>query len=131
MADIRLSNSVITSSAIPLQGASLAVGWKNLVSVPVFPAVYTGSDAVTEVQFMGWENPIYSIRGYLREGTSGTITYSLLKQYAKATSSTYLYDDIIASSGVKVAVMTFDVQRRAVDKDDNIYDYSIKLVETK
>jgi hypothetical protein len=130
MADIRLSNSSVSSSAIPLAGAEISVGWKNLTSVPVYPGVYTDGTAVSEVQLLGHQNPIFSIRGFLQETESDAMLYSLLTDFATSTDSTFVYDDIIASSGQQVVIESFDVNKRAIHKNDQIYDYSIKLVAT-
>jgi len=128
--DVRLSDSTVSSSAIICRGSQLNLGWKNFVNVPPFPGQFTGSDANGEVQFLGWENPQYSLRGVLLQDQTSSLTLTQLKSFAKSTGSTYLYDDILASDGTQVKITTFDVTRNAKDKHDNIYDYSIKLVET-
>lgn len=134
MNDVRLSNSSVTSSAIRLRGAEVSYGWGNLIEDQVVPSRFlTSSDAQSEVQFMGWENPKYSIRGYLDESsdrfTSG-INFTQLKAFAKSTGSTYLYEDTFASSGVKISIISFDVQKVAPDRASEVYAYSIRAIET-
>jgi len=133
MADAKLSNSSVTSSAIRLRGARVTFAWKNLTEEEPLPSLFASTDAQSEVQFMGWLNPSYTITGVLDESSdrlTDGISLSLIKSFAKATTSTYFIDDEFAPSGTKVVIPSFTVIKSASDRDDKIYNYSIKLTET-
>jgi len=132
MADTRLSNSSVTSSAVRLLGAEVTYKWENLVEADPVPSKFdTTSTAQTEVQFMGWNNPKISIRGIVDENDDipNAINFELLKKFAMATTNTYLFDDIFAPTGSKVAIVNFSIPRVATSKNKK-YDYSLELVET-
>lgn len=132
MADIKLSDSSVTSSAIVLQGAEANWALTLYVEEQPAPGKLAATDAQSEVMFNGWSNPLISIRGYLDESAdalANSIDFSLLKSFAKSTGSTYLIDDVYGT--LKIKLREVNVRRVApTDKISQVYEYSIRAIET-
>jgi hypothetical protein len=93
MANITLTNSNVNSgTAVDLNTASINYSWKNLtVNKPI-----QHSFAATEIQFNGWENPLYSLQFIIRPNDSATNTMTwalwndLIRQKPTSTNVTTL-----------------------------------------
>lgn len=135
MTDIQLSDSSVSSGAITLRGAEINYSWNNLIENDPIPSVFgTASDAQNEIQFMGWQNPQYKIRGFLDESSdaiSSGMSLALLKSFAKSTGSTYVFDDVFSTAGTLVKIKSFNVRRMAAEKDDKIHQYDFTIIETQ
>ncbi len=139
MSDARLSNSSVTSSAIDIGASEVLYSHNNMIEENPVPGLFNADadsatgNAQTEFQWMGWINPTYKIQGVLdQDGTGSTrMTLSLLKDFATNTSSSlYLFDDRLCSSGAKVLLKSFSLPRMAKYKNSEKYIVSINLVET-
>lgn len=133
MNEAKLSDSSVNASPIRIRSPEISYGWGNLTEQEPIPGKFPSTDANNEIQFMGWENPRFVIRGLLDESPtalSDGMTLALLKSFAKSTGSTYLYDDTFATDGTKIKIESFNVQKNAKDKTAQIYNYSITALET-
>jgi len=139
MTDARLSNSSVTSSAVVMRGSEINYSWNNFVEENPIPSLFNSDadsqtgNAQTEIQWMGWANPIYKIQGILDEDgdVSNRMTFNLLKDFASNTGSNlYLFDDLFCPSGAKVIIKNFNILRMARYKNTSKYTYSLNLMET-
>jgi hypothetical protein len=93
MANITLTNTNVNSgTAVDLNTANITYSWKNLtVNKPLENAF-----AATEIQFNGWENPLFSLQFIIRPNDSATNTMtwalwnSFLRQKPTASNVTTL-----------------------------------------
>lgn len=94
----------LSSSAqgkLNLQGAEIDFAWSNNIVPPDIPSRFTAGDVIGPVDFLGWDNPRCSVNGIFDAVDSPTF-FSTLKEFAKNTSSVYLYDPVFLTSGTQI-----------------------------
>jgi len=68
MAKIQLVNTNLGVTTKKLYGAKVTYGWKNMVTNKPIQALF----GKTELDFTGWENPLYNIRFMVPRGNVGS-----------------------------------------------------------
>ena len=142
MTDTRLSSSAVNlGTAVLLGGTDFTFAWKNNINSPVLPGKTTTSDSISEVDYVGRENPIVTIRGVFDEKNlvSNGMSVSLWRDFAKLTTSCTIYDDIFFTSGQSISLESMNMSRQPKDGDyysgatrtkGSLVKYSIKAVLT-
>jgi len=138
MVNVTLKSSGINGGvAVNLHGVSITYGWKNNVFTPEIPSKFSAAaDAQTTTDFLGWTNPLITIRGIFDMNTtiSNGLTLALLKSFTtEKVNPVYIYDGVLWSVAdtVKVQITGFDITRtKSEDVNEGKMNYSISLVET-
>ena len=116
--DTKLSSSAVNSGVpVSLGVTSINYAHKNNIRSPQIPSKFTTSDAITETDFVGWENPKIVIQGVFKDKqpvTNGA-TITLMKSFAKNTTSTYILDDFFFPSYTKLQIESVTFDRKATD----------------
>lgn len=82
MAQVTLTSSEITPNTVKLHSGKINYAWKNLTSQKPIQRAY----GATEVQFMGWENPVYRVNFFIpadAAASSDYITWAQLNTLAR------------------------------------------------
>jgi len=120
MTDTRLSSSAVNSgTAVLLGGTDITFAWKNNINSPVLPGKTSSADSISQVDYVGRENPIVSIQGVFNEKNLVTngMSVSLWRDFAKLTTSCTIYDDIFFTSGQAISLESMNMARQPKEGD--------------
>ena len=143
MADTTLSSSAVNSGTpVNLGGTEISVAHGNFVKSPAYPGKLTTTDAIGEVDFLGWNNPTIVVQGVINDKApiTNSATVSLLKDFVKDTSGgVYIKDDIFFTSYQKIQLDGLKMSRNARDSayetgsitKGNMVNYSVNAILTE
>jgi len=115
---VYLSSSAVNSgNEVKLSAREITFKHNNNLRSPSKPGYFTTSDAIGEVDFISWENPTINIQGVFDEknAPSNSATVSLLKEFAKETTSVYFKDNLLFTTYQKIQISDLTLSRNAQD----------------
>jgi len=119
---VYLSSSAVNSGvAVQIGASEITFAHSNNVRSPSYPGKFTTSDQIGSVDFLGWENPVLTIQGVFNEKdpANNGATITLLKDFAKETSSVYFKDNLFFTTYQQIQITKLTLNRAA---RDNIYE---------